>query len=100
MSKRISIPTKPFSSWTPGDAELMSDRKKKSRKTMEISMQNLNYRELEKTKDKVPANKPPAASKSPKAKSSKIKVSKTVKKDTGGGKKRPSVTVKMKFNKK
>ena len=48
MSKRISIKTKPFSSWNPGDAELISSRKSKSRKKMSTSLTNLNYRELAK----------------------------------------------------
>ena len=104
MSKRVSIPTKPFCSWKPGDAQLISVRKAKSRKKIQTSLQNLNYRELAKTDELQPAMEIGAtkSAKHAKTKPSKAKPAKDIKatkKAKKGGIKN-KVQIKMKFNKK
>ena len=100
MSKRIKTQTKPFSSWTAGDAALMSSRKSKSRSKVDILMQNLNYRELAKS------NNPPTCPQSSKVIPSKkvkpVQSAKTGKKDQSKIKTKSGVSkpIKMKINKK
>ena len=103
MSKRIRTETKPFSSWTAGDAALMSSRKSKSRSKVDISIQNLNYRELAKSM-KTPVINPPTDPKPSKVTPSKkvkpVQNAKPIKKDRSCDQKKNKSGVKMKFNKK
>ena len=50
MSERICKRPELFSASPPANAALMSARKAKSRKKVEVSIRNLNYRELAKSK--------------------------------------------------
>ena len=101
MSKRIRTQTKPFSSWTAGDAALMSSRKFKSRSKVDILIKNLNYRELAKSM-KTPVSNPPTDPKSTKVTTSKkvkpVENPKPSKKDRSCDKKKNKSGVKMKFN--
>ena len=103
MSKRIRTQTKPFSSWTAGDAALMSSRKFKSRSKDDIAMQNLNYRELAKSM-KTPVSNPESSKVIPNKKVKPVKNAKPGKKDRSCGKKKAksvvSAPIKMNFNKK